>query len=81
MLWDVSILWSQSVRAVHPASKSAAEPYAGFGTGQGVGRSEQEMTTPLFLLQSVELGISISDLDLLTVYDTLELPKKSVRIP
>lgn len=25
------------------------------------------MTTPLFLLRSVELGISISDLDLLTV--------------
>lgn len=25
------------------------------------------MTTPLFLLRSVEIGISISDLDLLTV--------------
>lgn len=25
------------------------------------------MTTPLFLLRSVELGISISDLDLLTI--------------
>jgi len=25
------------------------------------------MTTPLFLLRSVELGVSISDLDLLTV--------------
>ena len=32
-----------------------------------LGRSEREMTTPLFLLRSVEIGISIQDLDLLTV--------------
>ena len=32
-----------------------------------IGRSEREMTTPLFLLRSTEIGISISDLDLLTV--------------
>ena len=32
-----------------------------------IGRSEREMTTPLFLLRCVELGISIHDLDLLTI--------------
>lgn len=37
------------------------------GSKKRPGRSEREMTTPLFLLRSVEIGISISDLDLLTV--------------
>lgn len=32
-----------------------------------IGRSEREMTMPLFLLRSVEIGISIQDMDLLTV--------------
>ena len=31
------------------------------------------MTTPLFLLRSVEIGISISDLDLLTVGLVIDL--------
>lgn len=30
-------------------------------------KSEREMTTPLFLLRCVQLGISIADLDLLTI--------------
>ena len=30
-------------------------------------RSEREMTTPLFMLRCVQLGISIRDLDLLTI--------------
>ena len=30
-------------------------------------KSEREMTTPLFLLRCVQLGISIRDLDLLTI--------------
>ena len=30
-------------------------------------KSELEMTTPLFLLRCVQLGISIADLDLLTI--------------
>ena len=32
-----------------------------------------EMTTPLFLLRSVELGISIRDLDLLTIGLVLDM--------
>lgn len=32
-----------------------------------VGRSEREMTTPLFLLRCLEIGVSIRDLDLLTI--------------
>ena len=31
------------------------------------------MTTPLFLLRSVEIGISISDLDLLTVWLVIDM--------
>ena len=38
-----------------------------------IGRSEREMTTPLFLLRSVELGISIRDLDLLTIGLVLDM--------
>ena len=30
-------------------------------------RSEREITTPLFMLRCVQLGISIRDLDLLTI--------------
>lgn len=30
-------------------------------------RSSREMTTPLFLLRCIEIGISIRDLDLLTI--------------
>ena len=30
-------------------------------------KTEREMTTPLFMLRCVQLGISIADLDLLTV--------------
>lgn len=35
--------------------------------------SEWEMTTPLFLLRCVEIGISISDLDLLTIGLVLDI--------
>ena len=38
-----------------------------------ISRSEREMTTPLFLLRSVELGISIRDLDLLTIGLVLDM--------
>ena len=38
-----------------------------------IGKSEREMTTPLFLLRSVELGISIRDLDLLTIGLVLDM--------
>ncbi len=34
---------------------------------------KREMTTPLFLLRSVELGISIRDLDLLTIGLVLDM--------
>ena len=36
-------------------------------------RSEREMTTPLFLLRCIEIGISVSDLDLLTVGLVLDI--------
>lgn len=36
-------------------------------------RSEREMTTPLFLLRCMEVGISVSDLDLLTVGLVLDI--------
>lgn len=38
-----------------------------------IGRSEREMTTPLFLLRCMEIGISVSDLDLLTVGLVLDI--------
>ena len=38
-----------------------------------VSRSEREMTTPLFLLRCMEVGISVSDLDLLTVGLVLDI--------
>ena len=38
-----------------------------------LGRSEREMTTPLFLLRCVELGISIRDLDLLSIGLVLDM--------
>ena len=37
------------------------------------GRSEREMTTPLFLLRCTEVGISIRDLDLLTIGLVLDM--------
>lgn len=43
------------------------EPCDGCNVKKKISRSEREMTTPLFLLRSVELGISIRDLDLLTI--------------
>ena len=38
-----------------------------------ISRSEREMTTPLFLLRCMEIGISVSDLDLLTVGLVLDI--------
>ena len=37
------------------------------------GRSEREMTTPLFLLRCCEVGISIRDLDLVTIGLVLDI--------
>ena len=37
------------------------------------GRSEREMTTPLFFLRCTEVGISIRDLDLLTIGVVLDI--------
>ena len=42
-------------------------------TSKKISRSEREMTTPLFLLRRVELGISIRDLDLLTIGLVLDM--------
>ena len=36
-------------------------------------RSEREMTTPLFLLRAMEIGISITDLDYLTIGLVLDI--------
>ena len=36
-------------------------------TAKRTGRSVEEMTTPLFLLRCCEVGISVQDLDLLTI--------------
>ena len=36
-------------------------------------KSSREMTTPLFLLRCVEIGISIADLDLLTIGLVLDI--------
>ena len=49
------------------------EPCDGCDVKKKIGRSEREMTTPLFLLRSVELGISIRDLDLLTIGLVLDM--------
>lgn len=39
----------------------------GYQSKKRLGRSEREMTTPLFLLRCTEIGISIVDLDFLTI--------------
>ena len=49
------------------------EPCDGCNVKKKDCRSEREMTTPLFLLRSVELGISIRDLDLLTIGLVLDM--------
>lgn len=36
-------------------------------------QSSRELTTPLFLLRCVELGVSIADLDLLTIGLVLDM--------
>lgn len=42
-------------------------------------RSEREMTTPLFMLRCVQLGISIRDLELLTIGLVNDMFSESVR--
>ncbi len=44
--------------------------------GKGLGRSEREMTTSLFLLCYAKVGISIRDLDLLTISVVLDIWKE-----
>ena len=39
-------------------------------------RSSREMTTPLFLLRCLEIGLSIKDLDYLTIGMVMEKKKK-----
>ena len=43
------------------------QPDDGCSGNKRIGRSEREMTTPLFLLHCCEVGISIQNLDLLTI--------------
>ena len=51
-----------------PADRTVGSECADRGRIQKKPRkSEREMTTPLFLLRCVQLGISIADLDLLTI--------------
>ena len=49
------------------------EPDDGCSGKKRIGRSEREMTTPLFLLRCTEVGISIRDLDLLTIGVVLDM--------
>ena len=51
-----------------PADRTVGSECAdGGGIQKKPRKSEREMTTPLFLLRCVQLGISIADLDLLTI--------------
>lgn len=51
-----------------PADRTVGPECAdGGGIQKKPRKSEREMTTPLFLLRCVQLGISIADLDLLTI--------------
>lgn len=51
-----------------PADRTVGSERAdGGGIQKKPRKSEREMTTPLFLLRCVQLGISIADLDLLTI--------------
>lgn len=51
-----------------PADRTVGPERAdGGGIQKKPRKSEREMTTPLFLLRCVQLGISIADLDLLTI--------------
>ena len=42
-------------------------------------KTEREMTTPLFMLRCVQLGISIRDLDLLTIGMVTDMVTESQR--
>ena len=45
----------------------AAKPRAAGDAGKKIAATTRDMTTALFLLRAAQLGISIQDLDLLTV--------------
>lgn len=45
----------------------------GFQSKKKLRSTEREITTPLFLLRCVEVGISIADLDLLTIGLVLDM--------
>ena len=45
----------------------------GYRSKKRISRSEREMTTPLFLLRCIEIGIPVSDLDLLTIGLVLDI--------
>ena len=51
-----------------PAHRSVGHEYQDQRSAEKkLRKTEREMTTPLFMLRCVQLGISIADLDLLTV--------------
>ena len=49
------------------------QPNDGCTGKKRTGRSEREMTTPLFLLRCCEVGISVRDLDLVTIGLVLDI--------
>ena len=69
-----------SVRDVFNLSGVASDPVTlgrqpddGCSGKKRTGRSEREMTTPLFLLRCCEVGIPIRDLDLVTIGLVLDI--------
>ena len=73
VLPEILELWGENLMTDVEAKKGLAEPYDGCRSKKRTGRSEREMTTPLFLLRCTEVGISIADLDLLTIGLVLDI--------
>ena len=70
---DLEIFENVAYVMAYHADPSIPKPDDGCAGKKRTGRSEREMTTPLFLLRCCEVGISIRDLDLLTIGVVLDM--------
>lgn len=64
---SIDLLWSDKVGYVFLTINEKTHQSDGGRGKKKPRKSERVMTTPLFMLRCVQLGISIADLDLLTI--------------